>query len=117
MERTTYPSDLPAMLRETERRIRKLEQRSWVGSVVAVAPVVTAPASVAVPTGTSDAHYRHVQGVAATTWTVNHNLGKFPSVTVVTSTGDEVEGSVDHVSTMQAVLSFATAFSGEAFFN
>jgi hypothetical protein len=37
--------------------------------------------------GGSDAYYRHVQSVAAAVWTVVHNLGKFPSVSVVDSTG------------------------------
>lgn len=44
--------------------------------------------------------------------TVNHNLNKIPSVTVIDTTGDQVEGDVDHVTTNQLVATFSSSFSG-----
>lgn len=67
--------------------------------------------------GGSDAHYRHVQGVPESTWTVTHNLGKRPAVTVVTSSGQVVIGEVIYDSDDQVRLVFAAPFSGEAYFN
>lgn len=64
-----------------------------------------------------DLNHVHEQAVAAATWTVNHGLGKFPSVTVVDSAGEECEGEVQHTSASQCVLTFSAAFSGRAFLN
>lgn len=40
--------------------------------------------------------YTHIQSTLSTNWTVNHNLGRHPSVTVILSDGTEVLGSVIH---------------------
>ena len=37
--------------------------------------------------------YTHLQNTPAATWTVNHNMDKYPSVTVVTSAGDIAGGA------------------------
>lgn len=58
--------------------------------------------------------YHHDQGVAATTWTVNHNLGRHPNVSVLDSAGSQVEVAVVHTSLNQVVLSLAYATSGTA---
>lgn len=68
-------------------------------------------------TGSGDAYYTHSQGVAATTWTVVHNLGKFPAVTVVDSAGTTVEGTVDHIDINTLTINFAVPFSGTAYMN
>lgn len=65
----------------------------------------------------TDASYEHIQAIAADTWVVNHNLNKFPSVTIVDSANDEVEGNVNHVSKTQLTITFSAAFSGKAFLN
>jgi hypothetical protein len=73
---------------------------------------------VAISSGSgSDAHYLHTQGAASATWVVTHGLGKRPSVTVIDSQGDEVEGDISHDSTTQATLTFSAPFAGVAFFN
>lgn len=64
-----------------------------------------------------DTHYTHVQAVASDTWVIDHNLGKYPSVSVVDSANDEVEGSVNHVNPMRVILVFSAPFSGKAFLN
>lgn len=67
--------------------------------------------------GTGDANYLHLQNTASAEWTINHNLGKYPSVTVVDSANDEVEGNINHISVNQLIVTFSAAFAGRAFIN
>jgi hypothetical protein len=62
--------------------------------------------------GTSgDLHYS--QDFLVTSFiTVQHNLGKFPSVTVINSAGDEVEGDVSYIDQNSLTVGFSGAFSG-----
>jgi hypothetical protein len=62
-------------------------------------------------------HYTHTQAIASASWTVTHNMGKNPTVAIVDSSGDEVEGEVTYVSTNQLIISFSAAFSGVAYLN
>ena len=57
------------------------------------------------------------QGVASDTWTIPHNLGKYPSVTVVDSTGRVVVGGTQYLDSNTVVLTFSGAFSGVAYLN
>ena len=54
---------------------------------------------------------------ASATWTVTHNLGKFPSVTVVDSANTVVVGNVDYTNSLQLVITFNAAFSGCVYLN
>jgi hypothetical protein len=65
----------------------------------------------------ADKNYVHTQGTPAEVWTVTHNLGKNPSVTVVDSAGTVVIGQVDYNSINQITLTFKASFSGKAYFN
>jgi hypothetical protein len=67
--------------------------------------------------GQSAASHEHVQAVASDVWTVNHNLGLRPAVTVLSPGGIEVEASVAHISVNQTVISFVTPQAGSARFN
>lgn len=67
--------------------------------------------------GGADVAYVHEQSSASDTWVITHNLGKYPSVTVVDSAGDECEGSVNYVGPNSVVITFSAAFSGRAFLN
>lgn len=64
-----------------------------------------------------DKNYVHTQGVAASTWNVAHNLGKFPSVTVVDSANNVVVGAVEIIDNNNITLTFSGAFSGKAYIN
>lgn len=64
-----------------------------------------------------DKHYQHNQTTPSATWTVTHNLGKLPSITVMDSAGNVVEGDYENVSVNQTILTFSGAFSGIAVFN
>tara|TARA_Y100000385_G_scaffold217502_1_gene226608 strand:- start:673 stop:1212 length:540 start_codon:yes stop_codon:yes gene_type:complete len=54
---------------------------------------------------------------ASSVWTVTHNLGSFPSVTVVDSANTVVVGDVDYISSQQLRITFAASFSGCVFLN
>jgi hypothetical protein len=66
------------------------------------------------PSGPAGGTYHHTQSVAATTWTVDHMLGRHPNVSVLDSGGSQVEVSVSHTSLDQVVLTLAYAVSGTA---
>ena len=61
--------------------------------------------------------YIHTQANPADVWEISHTLGKFPSVTVVDSGGDECEGDVQYVSNSQIVVQFCAPFGGKAYLN
>lgn len=67
--------------------------------------------------GVADLRYRHIQDAAALEWTVTHNLGKYPSVTVIDSGGSQVHGDVEYVNLNTLVIRFSAAFGGEAHLN
>ena len=60
--------------------------------------------------------YKHTQGSAATTWTINHNLGYEPGgVSIVDSAGTIVTGTITYSGVNQIVVSFTSAFAGKAY--
>jgi hypothetical protein len=61
--------------------------------------------------------YVHNQGAASASWNITHNLGKYPSVSVVDSANTKVYGGVVYNSVNQVTLVFSSAFSGKAFLN
>ena len=65
----------------------------------------------------ADKHYTHNQNVASITWTIAHNLNKFPSVTVALSTGQQGFGDVTFIDENNLTITFAGAESGKAYMN
>lgn len=63
----------------------------------------------------SPVNYTHVQGSAASSWVINHSLGFRPNVTVVDSTGRQVEGDVVYTSATVVTIGFSGAFAGSAY--
>ena len=61
--------------------------------------------------------YAHTQSVSSATWTITHNLNKYPSVTIVDSAGTVVEGDIAYSNTNAVVVTFSSTFSGKAYFN
>jgi len=57
----------------------------------------------------------HTQATPSTSWTINHALGGFPSVSVVDSAKTVVYGEITYISTSQVVVNFSSAFSGNAY--
>jgi hypothetical protein len=61
--------------------------------------------------------YIHTQGVAASTWTINHNLNKYPSVTVVDSAENEIIASVKYQDANTCIIEMSSPFKGKAYLN
>lgn len=61
--------------------------------------------------------YKYFQDSAASTWEIQHNLGKFPSVTIVDSAGRVVYGDVEYIDQNNLKVSFTATFSGRAYLN
>ena len=59
--------------------------------------------------------YTHTQGVASSTWTINHNLGFYPNLTVQDSAGTIYEGEITYTDSGSLTVTFSSAFSGKAY--
>ena len=67
--------------------------------------------------GGSDLSYTHAQPLASATWNVTHSLGKYPSVTILNTSKDEVIGDVNHIDTNNLTITFVSALGGNAYMN
>ena len=59
--------------------------------------------------------YTHTQGVSSATWTINHNLGFYPNLTVQDSAGTIYEGEITYTNSDSLTVTFSSAFSGKAY--
>ena len=59
--------------------------------------------------------YTHTQGVSSDTWTINHNLGFHPNLTVIDSGGTIYEVEITYTNTVSLTVTFSAAFSGKAY--
>ena len=66
---------------------------------------------------TGDLNFTFTQGTPATTWTITHNLGKFPSVSVVDTADTQVYGDVEYIDDNSLRITFSAAFGGKAYLN
>lgn len=66
---------------------------------------------------TPDKAYVHTQEEPGDVWTINHNMKKHPSVSVVDDKGMLVMCDVQYVDIDNVVITFAMPFSGNAYFN
>ena len=65
----------------------------------------------------TDKDYKYTQGTPASTWEVEHNLGKFPSVTVKLADGKQVEAAVVHIDKNNLTITFSSSNLGTAYMN
>lgn len=61
--------------------------------------------------------YRHIQMANSTAWTITHNLGFRPSVTIIDLDGDVVNGDIAYNTINQLTITFSSAIKGEAYLN
>jgi hypothetical protein len=61
--------------------------------------------------------YTFTQPTPSATWVVTHNMNKFPSVSIVDSAGNIVEGDTIYNTLNSCTLNFQGSFSGKAYFN
>lgn len=57
----------------------------------------------------------HLQGMASSVWSITHDLGGRPSVTVVDSAGTVVIGEIGYNSDTEVTITFTAPFSGAAY--
>jgi hypothetical protein len=77
----------------------------------ALRPFFVGPAG---PPGNGEVQYTHTQAVASATWTVNHNLGYRPAVSVLSVGGALMLAEVIHISANQAQVFFDSPTAGQA---
>lgn len=64
-----------------------------------------------------DRNVLYTQSVASDVWTIEHNMGKYPTVTIMDSAGNRVIGEEEHVDVNTVILTFNGAFTGKATLN
>ena len=66
---------------------------------------------------TGNTTYIHEQGLASDIWEINHNLNKWPSITVVDSAENVVMGDEQYIDNNTLVIRFNNSFKGKAYLN
>ena len=66
---------------------------------------------------TVDKHYMHVQNLASDYWQIQHNLNKYPSVTVIDSAGSLIICEIEYIDGNNIALRMSAPFSGVAYLN
>ena len=64
-----------------------------------------------------DKTYVYTQATSSDTWTIQHNLNKYPAVAIVDSGGSIVIGEVVYIDNNNIQITFSSAFSGKAYCN
>lgn len=59
--------------------------------------------------------YEYTQSTEATTWTINHNLGRMPVVLLVDDNGDQLYAQVHYSSVNTVVVTFTSPTKGKAY--
>jgi len=69
------------------------------------------------PTETQDKTEIFSQPIPSSTWTINHNMGKFPSVSVVNNNNILMYGDTSYQDKNNLTITFSAGFSGKAYLN
>lgn len=76
------------------------------------------PPGPAGPQGASSGmQFIFTQHVAAEVWVIEHNLGRYPVITIIDSGGEETSGEVTYVDLNHVTVEFSAPFSGIAVCN
>jgi hypothetical protein len=65
----------------------------------------------------ADKFFTFNQPSASSVWNIQHNLAKFPSVSIVDSANNIVQGFTTYLDNNNLTISFTSAFSGKAYLN
>lgn len=65
----------------------------------------------------SDKTFVFEQGIASDTWVIKHNLGKYPSVSLVDSAGTQFDADVEYNDENTCTVRMNGATTGKAFLN
>ena len=69
------------------------------------------------PSDATDKTFEFTQGVPSTTWNIQHNLNKFPSITVIDTADTVVTGQYTYIDNKNVTLTFSEGFAGKAYLN
>lgn len=64
-----------------------------------------------------DKSFEYSQLTPAKAWSIEHNMEKMPTVTIVDSAGNKVIGETKYIDKNNVILSFSAAFSGKVYLN
>ncbi len=65
----------------------------------------------------TDKNFVFDQTLASTNWNITHNLGKFPSATIVDSANTVIQAQINHISINSLDIVFNNSTSGKAYIN
>ena len=65
----------------------------------------------------ADKFFAYEQAQPSDTWTIQHNLHKYPSVSIVDTAGSAFLGEVRYIDENSLTVSFAAAVAGYAYLN
>jgi hypothetical protein len=74
-------------------------------------------ATFTISTGIGDKTFVFTQGVPALVWTIQHDLNKFPSVSVVDTANTGVLSQIDYIDSNNITISNTAQFAGKAYLN
>lgn len=69
------------------------------------------------PSTSGDSSFTYTQVVAETTWNIQHDMGKFPSITVIDTANTVVTGEYTYIDNNNVTLTFSAGFAGKAYLN
>lgn len=65
-----------------------------------------------------DKYFAFEQGISSNTWTIQHNLNKHPSITIVDEYERVIPGfAAEYIDNNTVIVSFNAAFKGKAYLN
>ena len=70
-----------------------------------------------IPDYSASATFIYTQAVPSVTWTIQHNLNRFPSVSVVNINNVLMYGQVTYIDSNNLIIEFSAGFSGKAYMN
>lgn len=108
--KVTGQSDVDALVAQDDLTI-------VAGSNVSITSDPTGRSITISSSGGTPPRYEHTQSISSNVWTVNHNLGFYPTVHIYSSGRVEVEADYFHTSVNQTVINFNTAQTGIAVFH
>ena len=65
----------------------------------------------------SDKTFCHVQIIPSNRWEIHHNLGKFPTIGIIDSDGNNVLTNIEHVNENTVRIISSIAFTGTSYLN
>ena len=87
------------------------------GSVGTLNQVLTSSVTGTAWANSSVATFTFIQAAAATVWNIPHNLGKFPSVSIINNNNIVINGEITYIDNNNITLTFSAGFAGTAYLN